>query len=76
MTPVEIVTSEFYRDGKVIIPYGSFLSETTLDGTDIKVYTVNSMSSGIVCVRFVQWFDESKQPITLEKGTIFLAINS
>ena len=27
MTPVEIVTSEFYRDGKVIIPYGSFLME-------------------------------------------------
>lgn len=66
MAPVEIVTSEFYRDGKVIIPHGSFLSETTLDGTDIKVYTVNSMGSGIVYVRFVQWFDESKQPIILE----------
>lgn len=69
MAPVEIVTSRFYRDGKVIIPYRSFLSETTLDGTDdIKVYTVNSMGSGMVCVIFVQWFDESKQPIILENN--------
>ena len=66
MAPVEIVTSSFYRDGKVIIPYRSFLSETTLDGTNIKVYTVNSMGSGIVCVGFVQWFDESNHPIILE----------
>ena len=69
MAPVEIVTSIFYRDGKVIIPYRSFLSETTLDGTDdIKVYTVNSMGSGMVCVIFVQWFDESNQPIFLENN--------
>lgn len=66
MAPVEIVTSSFYRDGKVIIPHGSFLSATTLYGTDIKVYTVNSMGSGIVCVGFFQWFDESNQPIILE----------
>lgn len=68
MAPVEIVTSSFYRDGKVIIPYRSFLSETTLDGTNIKVYTVNSMGSGIVCVGFVQWFDESNHPIILENN--------
>ena len=68
MAPVEIVTSRYYRDGKVIILYGSFLSETTLDGTDIKVYTVNAMGSGIVRVIFVQWFDENKQPIIFENN--------
>ena len=68
MAPVEIVTSRYYRDGKVIILYGSFLSATTLDGTDIKVYTVNAMGSGIVRVIFVQWFDENKQPIIFENN--------